>query len=779
MSVSLTVSANERRRTAEVSELFRAGDPGPLVERLSDPSWAVRRAVVGALARLGTPAVVPLCEVVTHRRDHEGRLAAVVDTLVASLGEVDPSVLPLLESNETAVVCDAAQILGRRKCRAALSRLGELAESADDNVALAAIEAVGRIGGEEAVDLLIAAVESQKFFRAFPAIDVLGRTGDPRAVAPLAALLAAPQYSIEAARALGRTGQPIALAPLTALLVKPSDAHVRVAASALVEIFDRYSERFGPNHVVADALATVDVNVANRGISHALVGADGAERASLCRILGFLGAAGAVPVLVELLDGEPEAAQAAASALSSLRSEADPFLLAALRDSGSERRRLLLPIIGRRASATQDVLACLTDENPAVRALACDALGKSGKPGTVGPLFALLGDKDARVSQAAAAAIQALGGNETERLALVAARSSNTSERRSALRILAYFGWPSALDVFLAGIEDSDERLRDVAAVGLASIDDERSIASLIMAAGHASSRTRAAAVRALGYTRRDSAVRDCVRHALADDDAWVRYYACQALSRLKDDASAQAIADIIEDPAGHVRVAVIEALTHLQGDRSLEALHTAAQSPDCDLRRAALLGLGAVKNASSLPYLQASMQSTDAATRLVALSALAEFDGKDPVASIGAALTDSDEGVRGAAISLLATRPGLEATRALIDHLGDPSIHERVLAALSRPADGRVAALLAALRTASAELAPMLVSALARMRQAEALAGLEDAFSFDNVFARRAVAPALAALGAPSSRRLLEKAVEDDVDQLVRRVSAAYLGSG
>ncbi len=779
MNATLIVSASERRRRAEVDALFHARSTHALIDRLDDPSWAVRRAVVSALARLGDDAVDSLCDVLKRRRDHEGRIAAAVDALVGSLGHVEPAAFGLLESSDGSVASDGAQILGRRRCAAALPRLAQLANGTDDNVAMAAIEAIGRIGGEGAIDLLIAAIQSGSFFRAFPAIDVLGRTGDPSAVAPLAALLGDPRYAIEAARALGSSGQPLALPPLSALLVRPNDAEVRVAAAALVEIGDRYTERFGPNRVVGDGIASIDAALANRRVSHALLQANPSERTSLCRVLGLLGVASAVPSLVELLDAEPEAAQAAAAVLSSLSRDAEPYLVAALRDSTSERRLLLLPIVGRRPSARQEVLSCLRDDNSGVRALACDALAKLGDTDAVGDLFGLLRDSDARVSQAAVAAIEALGGNETEKLALAAAASTEARERRSGLRILSYFGWPSALATFLVGMDDADERIRDLAAIGLAAIDDERSLGALVAAAHHASPRTRAAAIRALGYTRSDGAVRDCVRQALGDADAWVRYYACQALSRLKDEAAAAAIADLMDDPAGHVRVAVIEALARLRGESALDALHGAAGSPDCDVRRAALLGLGSVRNRSSLPYLQAGVQSPDAATRLVALSALSEFDGQDPVSSMASAMSDPDEGVRGAAIALLAMRSGPQAANVLIERLTDPALRERVVGALSQPAEGRVAAILVALRGADFERAQHLVSALARARRADALAAIEEAFTFDNVFARRAAAPALAALGEASSRKLLDAAAANDPDTRVRRVAAAYLGRG
>ena len=62
---SIALSAEDQRRLVEVDELAARGAAGvpPLVDALSDRSWAVRRGVVAALARIGDPAVGPLTDV--------------------------------------------------------------------------------------------------------------------------------------------------------------------------------------------------------------------------------------------------------------------------------------------------------------------------------------------------------------------------------------------------------------------------------------------------------------------------------------------------------------------------------------------------------------------------------------------------------------------------------------------------------------------------------------------------------------------------------------------
>jgi HEAT repeat protein len=772
----------ERARIDDIETLARAGSGSmaALVERLDDPSWAVRRVAVSALSRAGDIALIPLRDILLHRRDNEARIAAACDALVASQGDADACALAVIQSGaSSAVLCDMASILGRRRSTGAVAVLADLASHADDNVAMAALEALGRIGGDVAVEMLIAAVLSKNFFRSFPAIDVLGRSASPRAVEPLASLLNEPHYAVEATRALGRTGQQAAVRPLVSQLGRSNDALVRTTAVALAEIHDRHFDRFGSAASVLDVLREGDGPAADRRIVQCLGSADPSEQRAMCRVLGWLGSEGATFGLIELLDGEAATAAAAVDALATLGRLATPQLREALRYSDSQRRALLLPLIGAKSAAKEDVFDCLGDTSPTVRALACDTLARIGDVSVVPRLFDLLADEDARVSHAAAAAIQSLGSAQTETLALEAARSTDMRVRRSALRIVSYFGYPAATDLMIDAIGDDDERTRDVATTGLASLDDPRATQALVTAAAHSSPRTRAAAVRALGQmvsTKPTDPARVKLREALADVAPWVRYYACQGLGRTQDVASADSIVLLLDDPAGQVRVAAIDALARLRGERALDALHRAAGSADQDVARAALLGLGVVKSPTSMATLEKATRSEDSATRLVALSAISEFATTEASQLLSAAISDADDGVRSAAINLLASRAGAQATQALIDNLQNPVVEARIVAALSQPVDARVGRIHEALRMATAETGPLLVSALARMHRADAEAALLDAFTFDNVFTRRAAGAALGALRMDTARPLLEAAAANDPDREVRHVCLAAL---
>ncbi|HTB72442.1 MAG TPA: HEAT repeat domain-containing protein [Polyangiaceae bacterium] len=775
---TFSMSAQDRARVEQVEALARQGREGlgELIALLDDPSWVVRRAVVAALARLGDDALGPLCDVIRFHRSNEARLAAAVDAVAASSGNIIPAMMELTAvSDPPAVLCDALQVLGRRKEHAALKFIVPFASHPDDNVAVAAIEAMGRIGGVETVEPLLAAVRSRNFFRTFPAIDALGRTGDPRAVEPLVALRTDPLYAAEATRALGRSGQGTALTALAQTLTKSNHALVCTAALALADLADHQETTFTSNRSMAEAVRSVVLpSDASARVCECFAGASASEQGALARSLGWLGDDIAIGKLVELLDNETPLAQAAAGALRTIGPEATPRLLAALRGSDSARRARILPLVGFERVAVEDIVACLEDVDPAVRALACEALARAGNTSVVHDLFRLLGDPDARVAQSASAAVQSLGSLDTKRLALEQARSGDPRTRRASLRIVSYFGYREGLDVMVEATADPDERIREAALGGLPLLDDPRAIEAILNATRHASPKTRAAAIRALGSTTNGAEIVGVLRRALGDEDAWVRYYACQSLSKLRVREAVDDIVARISDEAGQVRVAAVEALAHLRDPSALHALIGAAEGTDPDLRRAALLGLGAVRDPATFAIVRSALRSSDAATRLVAVSAIAEFDLPEVVASLGHAATDPHTGVSSTAIGFLSTRPGEAATKTLIELLAREIVRDRALAALAVALEGRTETILSSLESVSAEVAGWLISALVRMRRPSALAAIAAVLTFENVHARRVAASALAASGTREALDALRQYAASDLDAEVRRIAAA-----
>lgn len=746
-----------------------------LLARLDEASWGARRDVIAALAALGDDAVAKLCHSLQHERTSETRIAATVDTLVASTGAVEDAVIALALSSEPAVVADVAQILGRRRKPHSVPTLIACLHHADDNVAAAAIEALGRVGGRAAVDALVETVERNYFFRTYPAIDVLGRSRDPRAVPPLAQLLRKQSYVNEVARALGRTADKAAVQPLAELLRSADPEDVRLAALSLAELLETYRTLYGNTVPIADALRRHAPEGTLQHLTQALTDADDAERIAVCSVLGVLQLAAAAPVLAQQLMGPPEVVHAAAAALTRLGPDAREYLHQAVLSGNSAQRQLLLPLLSG-TGRSPAIEACLQDPDPSVRALACDAAASMGDGSVVNTLFILLKDSNARVAQAAMRAIQSLHTAETKQLALAAARSSAPAERRSALRILSYFGFADALDVFSEALQDPDPRVRDVAIAGLAFIEHPRALALLLETAASASAQARTAAVRGLGQTTATPETLETLRKATSDSEAWVRYYACQALGKLGVLAAVDEISSLLKDSAGQVRVAAIEALAQLKSPAALDVLRAAADQDDADLQRAALIGIGVMKDPVALPSLLSACAALEAATRQVALSALSEFASDETLPVVAHALSDPDEGVRSTAIGVLTAWPQAGATAALIDAMGDNTLQARIMDALATPAPGRIAGILSALASADDESAPLLTALFARLDPKDRTGAVFEALRSDNAPARKAAAALLAAHGSHEALAALTRQASEDPSEEVRRVCALLL---
>ncbi len=767
MTGSPTLSDSDRAQIAELRG--KSLDARALIDRLRTDRWAVRRAAVTALAELAERSTRSLCEALVRKRDHEAQIAAIVDALSTSRGEVVADVEALATHDNPAVVCDVATILGRRRSVASIGLLGKLTAHADDNVAVAAVEALGRIGGDAAVDALLALCETRSFFRVFPAIDVLGRSGDARATEVLLRLLDDPLYAPEAARALGRTGDERALEALVRLLAHSTEALVRVAAVAITEVHDRLYGRFGSTRRLLELQGATSPIARLRD---ALSSADELEETAIVRVVGLLGGDQAAAALIELVTrGEGRAVASAESVLRDLDPPALAPMLEAIRCGDSETRATLLPLIGARATDSTALAACLLDPSPRVRALAADSLARMGAIDAVPPLFDALRDPDQRVAQAAIAAIQSLGSVETERLALETAKDRDPAVRRAGIRILSYFGYAAALEPLLDAAVDPDERVREVALGGLPLLDSSRADRAIASALHHPSARTRAAAVRALGHVDRARDVADALIAALADPDPWVRYFACQALARRGDERAVPALVARLDDEAGQVRVGAIEALAQFSEPRAIAALTSAAEGSDPDLRRAAIIGFGLTGNAAAFPIIARAMRDSDASTRLVAVSALANLGGTGVLDAIVLATRDPDGSVASAALSVLGGRAEPAAFELLLSLLDEPSTSDRALYAIAQPVVGRVHAIAAALTAASGELASLLAAALVRMKTPDASAALIGALSSPTVRTRRAIASALSVVPLPEHRSAMLHALNAEHDADVRKL--------
>jgi len=769
----------EQRRIERIDQLVVLGAEGvpELLGLAGDPSWTVRRAAVSALAALGDESIAAMCSWLATQRVSERAIAAVVDALATSVAPaVAAAAIELLANATPAVAADGAVILGRRRAIEGLPALVAALAHPDDNVAVAAIEALGSLGlagaPAAATEPLIAVVEGRSFFRAFPALQVLARSGDPRAVKPIAALLGDPVFRLEAVRALGRTGSALAIPPLCSLL-GDDRATIRVVATALADLVTRSEWSGAGTHVVRSlhtALASsLDALVA------ALPGADPSERAALIRVLGRTATATVLPVLAAAL-GDAAVRDVAADAIKALARGHEIALIGPLGDADPATLVEVVPLVTSLRDAPA-IRGLLDDADPELRARACEALARIGDTSAVADLFDALADVNPRVALAAAGAIQSLHSAETAPRALAELATGTPAVRRQVLRIVAYLGLPDAFAAVRAATDDPDPKIAELAVAAIAAIADPRGDVVLATLARAPAAGLRAAVMRALAHRGSDAAGGALIA-GVADDDAWVRYYAVQGLGRLGYGAATPQLLDRLADAAPFVRIAAIEALARLDTPAAWVALTSAVRSQDPDERRAALVGLGQHARPAALPILVAAARTGDLATRLIALSGLAVQTSDEVIHELATAARDVEPALRAAALSLLGERDEPAAIDALVEIAVTSELDDPVHRALSRASPARIAALADRLARAGEGDASVLAAALARMADPRATAALFDALAAGSPAVRRAVATSLAAMDATGASATVARLAAEDPDPEVRRVSAALVES-
>ena len=770
----LSLSDAEHIRIDRIDQLVAIGDAGvvELIAALPERSWTVRRAVVAGLAALGDEAARPLCTWLLEQRTTESAIAAAVDALSTSIGATTTAeVIDLGARGEGAVLEDVARILGRRRAFEGLALLRQLLESPNDNIAMAAIEALGAIGGTVSIDALISVIESRNFFRTFPAMQVAARSGDPRVIEPLAKLLDDESYRFEAALALGRTGSVLAIGPLATLLESGGESMVRLVVSALDELWRRAAWSGSVDHVLDLMRQRFTAEVPRFAV--AVTSGELAEKLAAIRILGAIGGADTLAVLAPLLEN-PALRVAATEAVQRLVRTDDAALIEAFASPDPETRAAALPVVGSARSAPA-VRRLLTDEDPEVRARACDALARIGDTASVRALFGALDDASARVAHAAAGAIHSLGSSETPGLALTALRSAHPNVRRQALRIIAYLGCDGAFEAVRAAIDDSDTRIAELAVGALAALGDAKVDATLMELARSPREVLRAAVMRAAGHRPGDRMI-ELLENGMDDDAAWVRYYACQGLGRAGRLSAAGKLMSRLADASAHVRIAAIEALARLDTPQAWQMLLSLARSRDPDEQRAALVGISQHTQPAAVALLVDAARSSDVATRLIALSGLAGSTVPAALAELARAARDPQPEIRDAALSLLGERDDADAAAMLVGIALESEPEHPVHTTLSRPGDARIAEISARLETAKGGEVTTLISALARMHVPNATRALFEALVAPAPEVRRDAATALMAIAAGGAVSAVRKLATEDPDPEVRRASAAAL---
>jgi HEAT repeat protein len=201
-----------RRRAAEMLACLATPVAVPAVtDALADRDVLVRTTCACTLAVTGTDDAVPAI-VAVAQRDAPATPGAAASVVLALAQNRPEALAPLLAPGTPAAIRRIAITIAADLRLAQFATLLQAALADTDDVAVNSARGLGMIGEFPAVDALaqVAADDTRSAPARAAAADALGAIGDPASLQVLERLLAAPDWSLQAAAAgaLARLGEP-------------------------------------------------------------------------------------------------------------------------------------------------------------------------------------------------------------------------------------------------------------------------------------------------------------------------------------------------------------------------------------------------------------------------------------------------------------------------------------------------------------------------------------------------------------------------------------------
>ncbi len=768
--------ASERLAAAEALHA-----PAAFREVLREGDWQVRRTAVHALTRHASKDLLASLIAALRDEHHNFNVLSSALQLLAMIDvDVTAPLAELLKDPNPDVRIQAALALGEQSAPAATAPLLEALNDPNVNVRFHAVEALGRLRAPEASAPLAALAESRDFFLAFAAIDALVGIADPGVVSRLLPLLNDDTLVVPVAEALGSLGGGEVVKPLTRVLDRP-DAPVTSIVQAIANLYATYETRYGGGaYVVAEFQEALSPTGAGQ-ILDAVPQASKEALRGLVLVLGWLKGPAVERALTQLL-GRPDLRADVIEALVRQGASVVGVLIDQLEAEDPEVQLAAVVALGRLGDtrATRPLCALL-DRDRSLIVAAAGALASIGDAHAFEPLVGLLGHADPSVRQAAIGALNSLGHPDMARRVQTLIASPDPATRESAVRIAGYFGYPECADAVFEACGDPEESVRRAALEHAPLFDERRALPLLNQAVRQDSPRARASAATALGRVASDDA-RSALHHALADRDAWVRYFASRALGQHGHPESLDPLANLaLADPAPHVRLAALETIGLIDGPVAVRLLAPHANDPATDIAVAALAALGHVSDEAAMVPLALALRLDDPLRRIAAAQALTNRGGTASVQALRwTAGADTSEEVARAAIEgmarIAAGVNGGEAIDALVDLTADPRQRETAVATLARVPVAHLDRVAGGLKHPAPDVRRATVDVLTRMKHAGAAVHVRAALDNDDAAVREAAVTALDRVGARGLSRKLAVMATDDADAAVRRAAAAVL---
>jgi HEAT repeat protein len=397
-------------------------------------------------------------------------------------------------------------------------------------------------------------------------------------------------------------------------------------------------------------------------------------------------------------------------------------------------------------------------------ALVSQILGNEAEKQAVEPLIAKLDDSDEGVRQAAAMALGEIKDTQAVEPLIAKLDDSDEGVRQAAAMALGEIKDTRAVEPLIAKLDDSDEGVRQAAAMALGEIKDTRAVEPLIAKLDDSDEGVRRAVAWALGEIKDTQAVEPLIAK-LDDLDKDVRRAVAQALGKIKDTQAVEALIAKLDDSDKDVRRAVAQALGEIKDTRAVEPLIAKLDDSDKDVRQAVVEVLIRIKDTRAVEPLIAKLDDSDKDVRRAVAQVLGEIKDTRAVQPLIAKLDDSDKDVRQAVAWALGEIKDTQAVEALIAKLddSDEGVRRAVAWALGKIKDTRaVQPLIAKLDDSDKDVRQAVEAALAQLGHTQTITVLFERLSADD---RETRVMALKALSRTCKDEVDRKLLSRDLD--------------
>jgi len=497
-------STDEEERRQAVSAL--GGFPFPRIKHfalsaLGDESWRVRKEAVDLILSV-SPEEELSRELITLliAQENAGLRNSVVEVLQTVGEKAIPHLLEHLAHEDAGVRKFIVDIMGGIGSPTVLSELAAVLADSDSNVAAAAAESLGTIGDSSAVPYLLKTLERDDLLIRYAILEAMVKIGTPVPLDSITPLARDPLLKKALFECLGIIGD---LASVPMLVEGLVDRARNVREAALIAL-DMIRQRSAVTDFMQSAVGRLKASHSSDTIEHLITMVESSDlkiRSAALALLGFVGDLRALDLFIKSFRDE-NLQQQSLAAIRNLDLSVGTPLFDRFKRAGEEERCIIVYIAGEICSPESKsiVTAALIDLSPMVRALAAEAVGKSGMTEFIPSLVALLNDTSFDTRKRATVALVRLATVARESVLESAIQLSESDSADFRLQAVKLFGASREAGHIIFLSKDEDCLVRREAIITLGEMKNPETSGRLSMALADEEADVRLAAATALGW---------------------------------------------------------------------------------------------------------------------------------------------------------------------------------------------------------------------------------------------------------------------------------------